>query len=265
MILLIFAAMIKTIIGLPEQQTQSRILLAYCGKLHLLLAVVILLIMPFEHRQIMGINLWVKPLKFALSIGIYCISWSVILQFLKNEQRNKWFSRFTVFAMTFEMMAIFTQAARGELSHFNQTGHYNVILYGLMGIIITGQTIYSIFISIPLFTRNPEGLSKAMRWALRLGIGISILFALQGGLMGARMAHTVGAADGRAGLPLLNWSRDYGDLRIAHFFGLHALQILPAFVWLYPSKRATPILVFGLLYFLLVSFVFYHALLGKGY
>ena len=45
-------------------------------------------------------------------------------------------------------------------------------------------------------------------------------------------AHTVGAIDGSPGLFFVNWSRQYGDLRIAHFFAIHALQAMPLLGWL---------------------------------
>ncbi|UKT62985.1 hypothetical protein [Pedobacter mucosus] len=255
----------KALFHLLKNHEEDTRPLFYCGIVHLLLALLFLAILPFEQRVLLGINLWIKPIKFALSIGIYSLTWILLLPYLQSEKIKKNFVRFTVFAMGFEMLCVTTQAARGELSHFNHSGIYNATIYSLMGIVITAQTIFSFFIAIQFFKHTPPQMSKSMIWAIRLGMLISIFFALQGGLIGQRMAHTVGAADGGPGILFFNWSTKHGDLRIAHFFGLHALQILPAFAWIFKIKSKVPVFIFGLLYLSFVSILFYHALLGKGF
>ncbi|MDN3550867.1 hypothetical protein [Mucilaginibacter aquaedulcis] len=237
--------------------------LYYCGVAHLTLFVLLIIIAQFDHRQLMGINLWIKPIKFAISIAIYCLTWPLLLQYFPFGQLKRRFARFTVFAMAFEMLAIASQAARGQMSHYNNSGIYNAILFAIMGIVIVSQTLFAIYIGIRFFKVSTSQINHALLWAIRLGILMACLFALEGGIMASRLAHTVGAPDGGPGLPLLNWSRIAGDLRIPHFIGMHALQIVPLFVIFTGIKNARPVIIFSLVYFVGVSLLFANAMMGR--
>jgi hypothetical protein len=72
-----------------------------------------------------------------------------------------------------------------------------------------------------------RGTDPVLATAVRLGLAVTLLGLLEGFAMIAVGGHSVGVADGGPGLPLLGWSTTGGDLRIAHFVGMHALQGLP--------------------------------------
>lgn len=237
--------------------------LYYCGLGHLALFVLLVVVAQVDQRQLLGISIWIKPIKFAISISVYCLTWPLLLQYLPAEAIKKRFANFTVFAMTFEMIAIGSQAARGALSHFNNSSPYNALLFSLMGIVIVSQTLYALYMGLQFFKVKAERLSPALLWAIRLGTLMAAVFALEGGIMASRLAHTVGVADGGPGIPLLNWSTIAGDLRVAHFMGLHALQVVPLFVIFSRTRKPRPVVIFSLLYFVLVSLLFCNAMLGR--
>ena len=78
--------------------------------------------------------------------------------------------------------------------------------------------------------------------------------------------HTVGAPDGGEGIPGVGWSRHHGDLRVAHFFGLHALQILPFLGWLVSRNRKSTHLIFAVAtsYLAFIGILVWQALRGQS-
>jgi hypothetical protein len=78
--------------------------------------------------------------------------------------------------------------------------------------------------------------------------------------------HTVGALDGGAGLLGLGWSLHHGDLRIPHFFGLHAVQVIPFLVFFLRRMRRTRALAFVIAgsYLSFVAILTWQALRGES-
>jgi hypothetical protein len=192
---------------------------------------------------ITGAPAWLKPAKFAVSITIYTVTLAWIFTFIPEWRRTRrvvgWFTAAT---MVIEIAIIGGQAWRGTTSHFNVATAADAALFQIMGAAIVLQTLVSIAVAVALWRQRFDDLS--LGWALRLGVAVTIAGALTGGLMtrptqaqleaaraGERMtivgAHTVGAPDGGPGLIGTGWSTQYGDVRVPHFFGLHAMQTLP--------------------------------------
>jgi hypothetical protein len=111
--------------------------------------------------------------------------------------------------------------------------------------------------------------SRSSQLGIVLGIFIFLAGSAVGGLMVMRGQSGVGVSPGGPGLPVLNWSTKGGDLRVAHFLGIHAFQFLPAAGWLTTqlkglSTRAKLTIVFAISagYVLLMGFVLLQALNG---
>jgi hypothetical protein len=199
--------------------------------------------LAMDPRIITGAPAWLKPAKFAVSIAIYALTlawiFSLIPQFARTRRIVGWTTAVT---LVLEIVLICVQAFRGTTSHFNIGTPFDAAVFAMMGIAIVVQTISAVAVAVALWRHSFA--DAALGWALRLGMVITIAGASTGGLMtrptslqldaaraGGRMAvagaHTVGAPDGGPGLPGTGWSTTHGDVRVPHFVGLHAIQVLP--------------------------------------
>lgn len=128
--------------------------------------------------------------------------------------------------MLVEITLISTQAGRGVQSQFNRATALDTAVFVVM---CTTIIISMLVVTYVLWrtVRDPSDLAPAHRWGIWTGLSLFVLARFEGGLMSAHGSHSADAPVGGPGLLLLNWSLTGGDLRIAHFVGLHALQVLP--------------------------------------
>ena len=193
-----------------------------------------LVALPFDRRLILGLNPWIKPMKFEISLIVYSLTLALLFRVLSEGgrwQRQRLRMSWGIgIAAAVEITLIALQSARGVTSHMNYTSPFNGLLFSVMGVFITLNTVLLAQL-LWLFCVARLNRPAAEVWGIRLGLGMLLAGSLEGVWLVIHGAHTVGARDGGAGLPFLNWSTAHGDLRVAHFFALHALQLLWAAGW----------------------------------
>lgn len=267
-------------INRPLTVTVILMLLALAG------ALVGLIVDP---RVITGAPAWLKPLKFAISISIYSATFIWLLGFVQGRRRIvRIVAWVTTAGLVIEMALIAMQVVRGTTSHFNISTPFNGAVYYIMGMTVVCVWTANLILGIVLMRQRFA--DPAFAWALRLGVlisfvGMSVAFLMTAGPTNAQRAaakagdgmpivgaHSVGVADGGPGIPILGWSTVGGDLRIPHFVGLHALQLLPLFGWLLirygtrlrPASRTALVWIAGLGYLGLVGLLTWQALRGQS-
>jgi hypothetical protein len=228
--------------GLLDRMWRTSPPLTAVGVLMLVVAIPSAIGIFIDPRLITGAPAWLKPFKFAISTAVYSLTLAWVFQFLTDSPRMRRIVGWTTaIVFVLEVAIIDTQAWRGTTSHFNASTPLNQILFGLMGAAILVQTSVSVAVAVGLWRQGFA--DKALGWALRLGMTLTILGAFTGPLMTrpteaqlaiARSgggipivgAHSVGGVDGGPGVPVTGWSKEHGDVRVPHFIGLHALQVL---------------------------------------
>lgn len=261
-----------------------RPLMLFCAVMAAL-SVIFLPLVVLDPRTLDGLPIWVKPLKFAVSFALYSFTWAWLLSLRHRAGRvSRWMGTLLVVAGMIEVVLITFQAARGRHSHFNVATPFDRGVFIAMGVTIGLLLVANLVAAILVIVERQA--DRVSTWAVRLGLVVSSLGLASGSLMVTGVpgqswaenlagAHTVGLPDGGPGLPLVGWSTVGGDLRVAHFVGMHALQLLPLAAMLLSALsarwaalrgeevRARLVIVIGLAYGGLFLLVLWQALRGQ--
>jgi hypothetical protein len=263
-------------------------LLTLTALLYTILIPVYIVAAILDPQLITNVPAFVKPLKFIISTAVYTATFVWLLTLVDGHKR--WVqiaANVTALGILIENAIITMQAIRGIPSHFNMTTPLNQALYSSMGLIIMVVATMNLLLGIwLLFQRLPD---PVIAWSIRLGVLISFVGMMIGVLMTTRPsagqlalmqagqqpsavgAHSVGVEDSGPGLPLVGWSTEGGDLRVPHFVGLHAMQLLPLLGWalsrrrrLNQRQRMVLILSAGAAYLAWIALLTWQALHGQS-
>jgi hypothetical protein len=237
--------------------------------IHFVLALICIGGIFLDDRTLAGISVWIKPLKFWISGGIYILTLGFFMtKYPYSTKKKNIINNIVSWTLLLEVGIIFYQATRGVRSHYNQESLFDGLLFAAMGILIAINVVIMALLAFDA-ARLKLKVAKPIQIGILIGWIVIIIGSWVGGQMISQMGHNVGIADGGEGLPIVNWSTVAGDLRIAHFFGLHGIQIIPLFAWMLVKKWNTTtrkkvivVIIFGLLFAAWIAYMFYQAKQG---
>ncbi|AUC14965.1 hypothetical protein BTO06_07365 [Tenacibaculum sp. SZ-18] len=257
---------LKTIINTVKKESP---ILFSIVLIHLFFAIIATVGLLIDERTLLGVNVWIKPLKFLISDAVFLLTSGYLITFYPySKKKRNIINNIVSFTIFFETAIIVMQGARGVPSHYNQSSLFDGILFAMMGVLI-GINVLIMLLMLIDSIRLKLRTHKSIQLGIILGWIIIIVGSWIGGQMINQMSHSVGILDGGEGLPFVNWSTIAGDLRVAHFFGLHAIQIIPLFAMITSkkmkftmNKQILLVLFFGFLYASWIGFTFYQAKQG---
>ncbi len=223
-----------------------------------------------DWRMIDGERVWLKPFKFSVSFAILFATLALAAKRLSSPWRTSWVlvaaTGASAAAFVFEMAYIGAQAARQEHSHFNETSAFHEMMYSLMGTGATALMLTVGLVSVAAWADKDARFEPAVRLGIVLGFLATVVltFWVAGELAGNGGRFVGVPSENAAKLPILGWSMEVGDLRPAHFFSLHAMQVLPVFGWIADKYNLTTrtVWIATLLYASFTIMVFVTALQG---
>jgi len=235
--------------------------LFYFGLLCLVLSILFIVLTKYTTVRVYNVNAWYKPFKFAFSTFLFAWAMAWYCYYLPDFN-IKLFNWSVIVLLGFEIFYIAFQASKGQLSHYNLTTPVYAALYSMMALAATLVTLYTAYVGLLFFTNSFPELPNYYVWGIRSAILIFVVFSFEGFAMGTRMNHSVGGLNDNSNWFIIGWSKTVGDLRVSHFIGMHALQVLPVLSY-YVLKNTKLTIGLSVLYGLLALLTLIQALQAR--
>jgi hypothetical protein len=229
----------------------------------------------FDPRLFNGIDVWIKPIKFATAIFLYLLTLAFFAGWVARKDQQKWWFIAAVWivaaAAIFEIAYIAFQASQAQASHFNDADALHVALYAAMGVGATLMVAFSGLLGFLIRRNRTLNVAPLIRDSAVIGLVLTfVLTMVVAGTLSALGSHWIGGVHSDAGgMTLTGWSRDGGDLRVAHLFATHAMHFVPLFgvasAYIYGSGNRRPVWLFSAAYVGFVAFLYFQALAGQPF
>jgi hypothetical protein len=250
--------------------------LACMAWLSLLLIVPLVMALLIDTRVVNGINIWVKPTKFAISFAVYYATLVWFFSYLPvaaiASRAGKFVIYAAIFAGLYEMAWLILAASHGVPAHFNQSRGWGAA-YALAGVgavmLIAAVLVQGIILARSARPDVHAGLKLALVIAAVMTFVLTLTIA---GYLSSRGGHWVGGVKTDiGGVPVFGWSQTGGDIRVAHFWALHAHQIIALAgvllvrVWPRGNTARRGVIIVAMLYAALTLFTSIEALQGRPF
>lgn len=177
-----------------------------------------------------GESPWLKPVKFHFALSIYAASLAFFARYMPATTRQsrlwRWYVAAVVFAILGEVIWLSTAAMLNTASHFNTAIPIMTTVYQIMGAFAVLLTSASLTMGLSIWRNPATGLAPALHHAIALGLILTFISTvIVAGYMSGSGGRFVGTSTRQ--MWIMGWSRDAGDLRVAHFLATHALHAVP--------------------------------------
>ncbi|PJZ47261.1 hypothetical protein [Leptospira brenneri] len=248
------------------------------------LTIAILPLLFLDTRTLLGTQIWIKPLKFTLSVGLYSFTTAWVMFIFLNDWKYSYRTQMILTITSFiEIVFITLQAARGEASHFNISTLWNQIVFSVMGTSISIFWLFHLWVGYQIFRKKaiPHSVKESLVWGLGIaGFAMIIAFfmtsprpeqleSMKQGIFQTSGSHNFGTGDPGKEIFFFGWSTKLGDMRVPHFFGMHVMQIF-VFLSAYLMKKVDSVQnqittrFTGILFLLITVFMVIQTLNGES-